>query len=107
MDLAAILANKKKGNPQVFFQTFIPHLERKWNVCETSRHGQCVGFNYFIRQINRDKFTLVAILQHPKAARLSDMSPCCMVKLPIHTAAALCSFYLWNNITHIDMVKEC
>lgn len=75
--LAAILANTKTGNPQLFFQTFIPHLERKWNVCETSRRGQCVGFSYFIGQINRDKLSLVANLQHPKAARLSAMSPCC------------------------------
>lgn len=28
MVLTAIPANTKTGNPQLFFQTFIPHLER-------------------------------------------------------------------------------
>lgn len=64
---------------QVILNYFSRHsyLERKWNVCETSRHGQCERFSYFISKINREKLSLVAILQHPKAERLVAMSPCC------------------------------
>lgn len=70
--LVTILAYTKTGNPQLFFQTYILHLQKKRNVCETSRRGQSVEFSYFNRQINRDKLFLVAFYGTPK---LKDYQP--------------------------------